>query len=86
MVWISNRSSQRAARVDLLYQGSEQRLRLALQQASMTLTLPRLSMAGLNNAYGAQGRGSNTVYELYLNQYAPKAGVGAGAESWTRTF
>ena len=59
-----------AAQVDITFQGTEQRLRLALDQAGITLSLPRFSNVGLSNNPFSR-RGSTMVYELYLKQYAP---------------
>lgn len=62
--------SPREARVDLIFQGTERRLRLALQQADMTLTAPRISASGLYGQYGGHTDvqpGMPLVYELYLN-------------------
>ena len=60
------------AQIDLVFQGSEDRLRLALAQADMTLSSPQVSFTG------AWGASSPLVYELYLNRYrrAPPAGMG----------
>ncbi len=49
------------ALVRMLFRGSEDRLRLALAQADMTLTTPQVSFTGGN---------SPLVYDLYLNRYA----------------
>ncbi len=58
----------REATVEFLFSGNEQRLRLALAQADMTLTTPKISFSQLqNNPYGITS--SPLVYELYLNKY-----------------
>ena len=57
--------SPKEARVDLLFQGSESRLRLALAQADMTLSSPRINPA----SFGHSGPGKGLVYELYLNRF-----------------
>ncbi len=62
--------SPTAAKIDLAFQGTEQRLRLALDQAGITLSHPRFSTIGLNPEYGQQ-TGAPGVYELYLDRYAP---------------
>lgn len=49
------------ARVDLGFRGSEERLRLALAQADMTLTTPQV-------VFTNPGQGP-LVYDLYLNKY-----------------
>ncbi len=56
------------ARLNLVFQGTERRLRLALAQADMTLTTPRLNVAD----FGAPAGGSGLVYELYLNRFRPR--------------
>ena len=73
--------SPRAARVDLVYQGDESRLRLALEQANMTLSAPvHRSPAGYNPNPAVL-----PVYDLYLN--APAVPVPAnGAPSYTSRF
>lgn len=50
-----------AANVEFAFEGSEDRLRLALQQADITLSSPEVDFAG----------GQALVYDLYLNKYAP---------------
>ncbi len=59
------------AMVDILFQGSEQRLRLALQQADMTLTTPKISLSGFSNAgfWGSKQDSSPLVYDLFMNKY-----------------
>ncbi len=70
------------ANIQILFQGSEDRLRLALQQADMTLTSPRIDFGrsryrqDFDNGFGVSngGRGhsaSPLVYDLYLNRYKP---------------
>ncbi|MCK5285014.1 MAG: DUF2066 domain-containing protein [Alphaproteobacteria bacterium] len=61
--------SPKRAQIEIMFQGTEDRLRLALQQSNVTLSEPRFAMTtGLvNNMQG----GSSLVYELYLNRYAP---------------
>lgn len=53
----------RQAHIELVFKGKEDRLRLALAQADMTLTAPLLS-------FGAAG--SPLVYDLYLNKFKPR--------------
>lgn len=55
--------SPKTARIDLIFKGSEHRLRLALEQADMTLRNP-----------GPEGWRAPAVYELYLNRYAQGRG------------
>lgn len=58
------------ASLELAFQGSAQRLRLALSQADMTLSTPTLQFGSpyLNTtAYNAAG--SPLVYDLFLNKY-----------------
>jgi len=55
--------SSKEAHVDLVFQGTERRLRLALAQADMTLTEPRINAAN----FGQSGGALPLVYELYLN-------------------
>ncbi len=51
----------RVARLNLIFNGSEQRLRLALEQADITLTTPKFQM----------GLGDDIlVYSLYMDKYA----------------
>lgn len=50
-----------AANVEFAFEGSEDRLRLALQQADITLSSPQVDFAG----------GQPLVYDLYLNKYTP---------------
>lgn len=52
------------AKVDLMFQGTEDRLRLALAQADITLSEPRFNPS---SGYGGYGDGGSLVYELYLN-------------------
>ncbi len=56
--------SPKEARVDLVFQGSESRLRLALAQADMTLSKPQINPASFG-----YGGGEGLVYELYLNRF-----------------
>lgn len=58
--------SPNGARVDLLYQGDERRLRLALEQADITLNEPYLDAAAFEDG---------PVYELYLNRFRPGGGL-----------
>ncbi len=52
------------ARLNLIFNGSEQRLRLALEQADITLTTPKFQI----------GAGDDIlVYSLYMDKYAPKS-------------
>ncbi len=57
--------SPRQAVVDLMFQGDDQRLRLALRQADIVLQAPG------DGEYGASGQ-----YQLYLSRYAPNASTG----------
>ncbi len=65
--------TQNGARLTLTFRGSENRLRLALAQADMTLSAPRVDFNASGHTPGAYGRyaqaGSPLVYELYLNKY-----------------
>jgi len=65
--------SSREAHVELVFEGTERRLRLALAQADMTLSEPRLNTAGFT---GAAGGSLPLVYELYFNNYRPSGGMG----------
>lgn len=62
------------AHVELLFQGSEDRLRLALAQADMTLTAPQVSFIDYTSDNAASPYeprpASPLVYDLYLNKYA----------------
>lgn len=62
--------SSNEARVDLIFQGTERRLRLALAQADMTLTEPRINPT----SFGQSGGALPLVYELYLNSLRPGSG------------
>lgn len=69
--------SPKNALVDILFEGEEQRLRLALEQANITLAAPRIDAAAVQNS---QSRLRPLVYELYLNRYAPnRNGVGGAS-------
>lgn len=62
------------AHLRLIFQGSEDRLRLALGQADMTLSTPRISFTetgsmGFN--HNARQNASPLVYDIYLNKYRP---------------
>lgn len=64
------------AHVELAFQGSEERLRLALAQADMTLTAPQIDFGasryqGYGGYYNSGRTGSPLVYDLYLNKYRP---------------
>lgn len=61
--------SPRAARLDLLFQGTERRLRLALQQSDMTLTAPKINVASLG-PQSDRRPGTPLVYQLYINNTA----------------
>lgn len=52
------------AHIELSFRGNEDRLRLALAQADMTLTTPQVSFNG-------SSAGSPLVYDLYLNKFKP---------------
>lgn len=54
--------SPKSAVVDIIFQGTEERLRLALEQADMTLARPRIDATANSN-----GRIAPMIYELYLN-------------------
>ena len=56
------------ALVDLMFQGDEARLRLALQQSEMTINAP----------VGPPAFGAPPVYEVYLNRLAPAAAAPDG--------
>lgn len=58
--------SPQEAQIQLSFSGSEDRLRLALQQANIVLSQPQVSFASYNGA-GAGAGGSPLVYDLYLN-------------------
>lgn len=58
---LSLKSNQ--AHIELSFRGNEDRLRLALAQADMTLTTPQVNFGG--------GAGSPLVYDLYLNKFKP---------------
>ena len=56
------------ADIELRFQGSESRLRLALSQADMTLSMPQFSIdTSAINDYGRLS--SPLIYDLYLNKY-----------------
>ncbi len=59
--------SPSAAKVDLSFQGSEDRLRLALAQADITLSEPRYVPSG-SGGFGGFSDSGSLVYELYLNR------------------
>lgn len=61
--------SSGAANINIIFSGTERRLRLALAQADIILSQPRLDF---NNVYGNQQQGSPLVYDLYLNKYRPQ--------------
>ena len=61
--------SPKEARLDLVFQGDPSRLRLALQQADMTLSQPRGPSAGYYNQGYQGGMTATPVYDLYLNRY-----------------
>ena len=63
------RLARNYAIVDLMFQGAERRLRLALAQVDITLTKPRIGFS-LTAGMGA-GSGPSLLYELYLNRYRP---------------
>ncbi len=65
---------QNEANLELTFRGSEHRLRLALAQADMTLSTPRINFGNQyqnrQNPYDdVQQRLSPLVYDLYLNKY-----------------
>lgn len=64
--------SPKSAQIDLVFQGTADRLRLALQQADMTLSEPRISMAGYNGKY--QNLSQPLVYDLYMNKFGSYSG------------
>jgi len=65
---LSLKSSQ--AHIELIFNGNEDRLRLALAQADMTLTKPQIDFAALYQA--SEGpRKSPLIYDLYLNKFNP---------------
>lgn len=55
---------QKQAYIELVFKGNEDRLRLALAQADMTLTAPQVNFGG--------GSGSPLAYDLYLNKFKPQ--------------
>jgi len=60
------------AHIELLFNGSEQRLRLALQQSNLILTTPRIDFDSLYNSVRTGGQAdasSLLMYELYLKKY-----------------
>jgi hypothetical protein len=60
------------AQIELHFQGGEDRLRLALAQADMTLTTPRVEFGNISSGYPQpDAAGSPLVYDLFLNRYAP---------------
>ena len=64
--------TQNEANVELQFQGTEDRLRLALAQADMTLSSPQVSFNGTNNDpynYYNQRTAAPLVYDLYMNKY-----------------
>lgn len=66
--------SPQDAHIELLFNGSEQRLRLALQQARLTLSAPRLDFDNLytkrsNDSDPFAESASLLLYEIYLNKY-----------------
>lgn len=63
--------SPKEAQIDLVFQGSERRLRLALGQASFTLSEPQIETFNVNSYY--QNQAPDVMYELYLNRFAPKS-------------
>lgn len=69
---------QNEANIELQFQGTEDRLRLALAQADMTLSEPQVSYNTAasynrysNDPYGyhSQQRSSPLIYDLYMNKY-----------------
>ena len=61
--------SPQEARIELAFQGTESRLRLALEQANIVLTQPQVSFAGYQPGYDPMAMpGSPLVYDLYLNK------------------
>jgi hypothetical protein len=61
--------SPKEANLELVFRGSEQRLRLALSQADMTLTTPSLDFSGIYLGADASARRSLLIYDLFLNKY-----------------
>ena len=68
--------SPKFARVDLIYQGDEARLRLALQQANVTLSAPAYTQAG----YSATSSAQPPVYDLYVNRNRITEGAPAAVQ------
>lgn len=61
--------SPQEARIELAFQGTESRLRLALEQAGITLTQPQVSFAGYQGVSDPMAMpGSPLVYDLYLDK------------------
>lgn len=66
--------SPKDAHIELLFNGSEQRLRLALQQARLILTAPKLDFDNLYTKRGSSNdpfsdSTSLLLYEIYLDKY-----------------
>lgn len=57
--------SPKEAKVDLIFEGNEGRLRLALAQSDITLSQPRIDFAAIA---GGENVGLPLMYELYLNR------------------
>jgi len=70
--------SPREARIELVFRGDENRLRLALRQADITMgqgSPASLPSNNRNDWYGGYGQqyAQNYVYDIYLNRYAPRS-------------
>ena len=61
--------SPKEARLELKFQGTEERIRLALRQADFTLSEPMVETFSVNNFYDTS---PGIIYELYLNRFAPR--------------
>ena len=61
--------SSKTALVDIIFEGTEQRLRLALEQSNMTLAVPRVDVSSMR--YNPGRRIQPMVHELYLNSNRP---------------
>jgi len=58
--------------VDLLFQGSEQRLRLALQQSDMVLSTPKINTNSFRQGWGQRQQALPLVYDLYMKGAVPE--------------
>ena len=66
--------NQNEANVELQFQGTQDRLKLALAQEDMTLSAssaPQQQYGYEYNGYGGYQKADQVVYDLYLNKYRP---------------